>query len=103
MTFSKCKSSIRRTTEYFDRTTIALVGIGALYPKMISTLRKKPAIFLPEDLGGFKTRRGYWRCFFFISSISEGKICDSKLSGRLIAMPAGLLHKVPYSHRGSRG
>jgi len=65
------ETSIKRTFEYFSRLTIAMVGIGAMYPRVISTLVKTGHI--------------------------NGKTCDSKLSERIIAMPVKELLRVPYS------
>lgn len=89
------ETSIRKTFEYFNKITIAVVGIGALYPKVISTLVKTGHI-KGEDLKSLKENNAVGDVFSHFFDIS-GNICDSSLSGRLIAMSVGDLLKVPYS------
>ncbi len=89
------ESAIKKTTQYFGKISIALVGIGALYPKMISTLIKTGHIS-EEDLRYLKKDGAIGDVFSHFFDIS-GRICDSSLTGRLIAMPVNLLLKVPYS------
>ncbi|MDD3776660.1 MAG: sugar-binding transcriptional regulator [Actinomycetota bacterium] len=89
------ESSIKKTTDFFDKITIALVGIGALFPKMISTLIKTGHI-PAGDLEMLREEGAIGDVFSHFFDI-EGHICDSSLSGRLIAMPAHMLHQVPYS------
>lgn len=89
------ESSIKKTTDYFDKITIALVGIGALYPKVVSTLIKTGRID-EEDLQSLKENNAIGDVFSHFFDI-EGNICDSNLKGRLIAMPVKDLLKVPYS------
>lgn len=89
------ESAIKKTTQYFDRISIALVGIGALYPQIISTLIKTGHIS-KKDLQSLQEVGAMGDVFSHFFDI-HGRICDSSLSGRLIAMPVQSLLKVPYS------
>ncbi|MFO7928786.1 MAG: sugar-binding transcriptional regulator [Candidatus Humimicrobiaceae bacterium] len=89
------ETSIKRTTDYFDKIAIALVGIGALYPKVVSTLIKTGHIS-KDDLESLKKNKAIGDVFSHFFNI-EGNICDSSLKGRIIAMPVKELFKVPYS------
>ena len=89
------ETSIKKTFEYFSKLTIAIVGIGALYPKVISTLVNTGHIN-SEDLKSLKENDAVGDVFSHFFDIN-GKICDSSLSGRLVAMSVEDLLKVPYS------
>ncbi len=89
------ETSIKKTFEYFNKLTIALVGIGALYPKVISTLVKTGHIS-GEDLKSLKKNGAVGDVFSYFFNIN-GEICSSSLSGRLITMPVDDLLEVPYS------
>lgn len=89
------ETSIKKTFEYFDRVTIAIVGIGALYPRIVSTLIETGSIS-QEDLKSLKESRAVGDILSHFFDI-EGKICNSSLNKRLIAMPIDDLLKIPYS------
>jgi deoxyribonucleoside regulator len=89
------ETSIKKTFEYFNKLTIAIVGIGALYPKVISTLVKTGHIS-GEDLKSLKKNGAVGDVFSYFFNIN-GEICSSSLSGRLITMPVDDLLEVPYS------
>ena len=89
------ETSIKKTFEYFNRLTIAIVGIGALYPKVISTLVKTGHIS-GDDLKSLKKNGAVGDVFSYFFNIN-GEICSSSLSGRLITMPVDDLLEVPYS------
>lgn len=89
------EQSIRKTYEYFERVTIALVGIGAMFPKIVSTLIKTGHIN-EIDFKSLKEHNAVGDVFSHFFNIN-GRICDSSLKGRLIAMPVNTLLKVPYS------
>ena len=89
------ETSIKKTFEYFSKLTIAIVGIGAMYPKIISTLIKTGHIS-NSDLKSLKKSKAVGDVYSHFFDIG-GKVCDSNLSGRLVAMPVEDLLKVPYS------
>ena len=89
------ESSIKSTFEYFNKLTIAIVGIGAIYPKVISTLLKTGHIGR-DDMASLKESGAVGDVYSHFFDI-DGNICDSKLTGRLIAMPVAELLKVPSS------
>jgi len=89
------ETSIKQTFEYFDRITVALVGIGSIFPKIISTLIDTGQID-SNDLETLKNHNAIGDVFSHFFDI-DGKICDSSLNGRLVGMPVGTLMKVPYS------
>lgn len=89
------ETSIRKTFEYFGRVTIAIVGIGALYPKVVSTLVRTGHI-AQGDLKSLRENKAIGDILSHFFDI-HGRICDSSLKGRLIAMPIDDLIKVPYS------
>ncbi|MFC2144787.1 sugar-binding transcriptional regulator [Actinomycetota bacterium] len=89
------ETSIKKTFDYFSKLTIAMVGIGAMYPRVISTLVKTGHIS-GNDLESLKTNGAVGDVYSHFFDI-EGKTCDSKLSERIIAMPVKELLRVPYS------
>jgi len=89
------EKSIKSTFEYFERITIALVGIGAMYPKVISTLVNTGHIS-PGDFSSLEANKAAGDVFSHFFDIN-GKICDSTLQGRLVAMKVETLKNVPYS------
>ncbi len=89
------ETSIKKTFEYFNKLNIAIVGIGAMYPKIISTLIKTGHIS-NSDLKSLKKSKAVGDVYSHFFDIN-GKICDSNLSGRVVAMPVEDLLKVPYS------
>ncbi|MBM3708273.1 MAG: sugar-binding transcriptional regulator, partial [Actinobacteria bacterium] len=89
------EQSIKKTYEFFNRVTIALVGIGAMYPKIVSTLINTGHIN-EEDFKSLKEHNAVGDIFSHFFDIN-GQICDSSLQGRLVAMPVKDLLKVPYS------
>lgn len=54
------EDSIKRTFEYFSKLTIAIVEIGAIYPKTISTLVKTGHIN-SDDLETLKNRGAIYK------------------------------------------
>ena len=89
------ETSIKQTFEYFDRITVALVGIGSIFPKIISTLINTGHIDA-NDLESLKNHNAIGDVFSHFFDIG-GKICDSSLNGRLVGMSVETLMKVPYS------
>jgi len=89
------ETSIKKTFKYFSKLTIAIVGIGAIYPKIISTLIKTGHIS-DHDLESLKKSKAVGDVYSHFFDIN-GRVCDSNLSGRLVAMPVEDLLKVPYS------
>ena len=89
------ETSIKKTFDYFSELTIAMVGIGAMYPQVISTLVKtghKSGV----DLDSLKSAGAVGDVYSHFFDIN-GKTCDNKLSERIIAMPVKELLRVPYS------
>jgi deoxyribonucleoside regulator len=89
------EKSIKSTFAMFNRVTIALVGIGAIYPMVISTLLNTGHIG-KKDFESLKECNAVGDVFSHFFDI-HGEICDSSLNGRLVAMPVESLKKVPYS------
>jgi deoxyribonucleoside regulator len=89
------ETSIKKTFEYFSRLTIAMVGIGAMYPRVISTLVKTGHIS-GNDLESLKANGAVGDVYSHFFDI-YGKTFDNKLSERIIAMPVKELLRVPYS------
>ena len=89
------EKSIRSTFEFFDKITIALVGIGAIYPRIVSTLVNTGHIS-KEDFESLNKHNAVGDVFSHFFDIN-GVICDSSLKGRLVAMQVGTLLNVPYS------
>ena len=71
------EQSIKKTFEYFDRVTIALVGIGAMYPKIVSTLVNTGHIN-EKDFKSLKEHKAVGDVFSHFFDINV-KICDSRL------------------------
>jgi len=89
------ETSIKKTFNHFSKLTIAMVGIGAMYPRVISTLVRTGHIS-GNDLESLKTSGAVGDVYSHFFDI-HGKTCDSKLSERIIAMPVKELLRVPYS------
>jgi len=89
------ETSIKETSKYFNKLTIAIVGIGAMYPKIISTLIKTGHIG-KDDLESLKKSKAVGDVYSHFFN-KNGMICDSNLTGRLIGMPVEDLLKVLYS------
>jgi deoxyribonucleoside regulator len=89
------EKSIKSTFSLFNSVTIALVGIGAIYPKVISTLLNTGHID-KDDFESLKQCNAIGDVFSHFFDL-KGDICDSSLKGRLVAMPVEILKKVPYS------
>jgi len=89
------ETSIKKTFKNFSKLTIAMVGIGAMYPRVISTLVKTGHIS-GIDLESLKASGAVGDVYSHFFDI-DGKTCDSKLSERIIAMPVKELLRVPYS------
>ncbi len=89
------EKSIKSTFDYFDKIKISLVGIGALYPKVISTLVNTGHIS-GKDFESLKENNAVGDVFSHFFDIN-GNICDSTLNGRIVSMSVEILKKVPYS------
>jgi len=89
------ETSIKKTFDYFSKLTIAMVGIGAMYPRVISTLVKTGHIS-GKDLKSLKACGAVGDVYSHFFDIN-GKTCDNKISERIIAMPVEELLSVPYS------
>ena len=88
------EKSIKSTFDYFKKVTVALVGIGAIYPKVISTLINTGHIS-KEDFESLKANNAVGDVFSHFFDIN-GNVCDSTLTGRIVSMPIEVLKKVPY-------
>ena len=88
------EKSIKSTFEYFDKVNVALVGIGAIYPKVISTLVSTGHIS-SQDFKSLQENNAVGDVFSHFYDIN-GKICNSTLRGRTVGMPVETLFKVPY-------
>jgi len=89
------ENSIKETFKYFNLITLAIVGIGAIYPKLISTL-VKVGCMNSKDLRSLKQNRTVGETFSHFFDIN-GDICDSNLSVRLVTMSVDSIIKIPYS------
>lgn len=89
------EKSIKQTFEFFDKITISVVGVGAMYPKIISTLINSGHIGA-KDFASLNENNAVGDVFSYFFDIT-GKICNSSLQGRVFAMPVQSLLKVPYS------
>ncbi|MBN1298966.1 MAG: sugar-binding transcriptional regulator [Actinobacteria bacterium] len=88
------EKSIKSTFEYFKKVTVALVGIGSIYPKVISTLVSTGHIS-KKDFLSLQENNAVGDVFSHFYDIA-GKICDSSLRGRTVGMPVDILFNVPY-------
>jgi len=89
------ETSIKSTFEYFNKLTTAIVGIGAIYPKVISTLLKTGHIG-SDDMASLTSSGAVGDVYSHFFD-KDGNICSNNLTGRLIAMPVEELLRVPYS------
>lgn len=88
-------SSIKGAFDLFDQVSIAVVGIGAIYPKLISTLVKTGHIN-EKDLKSLIAEGAIGDVFSHFFD-AQGNPSDSDISDRIIAMSAKQLVNVPYS------
>jgi deoxyribonucleoside regulator len=89
------ETSIKSTFEYFNKLTTAIVGIGAIYPKVKSTLLKTGHIG-SDDMASLTSSGAVGDVYSHFFD-KDGNICSNNLTGRLIAMPVEELLRVPYS------
>ena len=88
------ETAIKKTFSYFDKINIAVVGIGALYPKVNSSFIETGHL-TESDLKALQANGaiGDVVSHFFDKN---GNICDSSIAARLIAISISDLKKVPY-------
>jgi deoxyribonucleoside regulator len=89
------ETSIKKTFEYFSKLTIAMVGIGAMYPRVISTLVRTGHIG-GADFDSLKESGAVGDIYSHFFDIN-GESCDNRLSDRIVAMSVRELLGVPYS------
>ena len=89
------EKSIRSTFDYFDKVTIALCGIGSIFPNIMSCIISTGEIN-DADFKGLKEKGAVGDIFSYFFDES-GKICDTDLKDRIFSIPVDTLKKVPYS------
>jgi deoxyribonucleoside regulator len=89
------EKSIRSTFDYFDKVTIALCGIGSIFPDIMSCIISTGDIN-DSDFKGLKEKGAVGDIFSYFFDES-GKICDTDLKDRIFSIPVDTLKKVPYS------
>jgi len=91
-------SGIERTFSMFDKVNVALTGIGALSPELISTYSTyyKAGYIKDDDLKLLKRNRVVGDIFAHFFDI-KGRICDAELEGRIIGMSTAQLKNVQCS------
>jgi len=89
------EKSIRSTFDYFDRGTIALCGIGSIYPNVMSSIISTGYIS-DADFESLKEKDAVGDIFSYFFD-ENGKICDTDLKDRIFSIPLDTLKKVPYS------
>jgi len=89
------EKSIRSTFDYFDRVTIALCGIGSIYPNVMSSIISTGYIS-DADFESLKEKDAVGDIFSYFFD-ENGKICDTDLKDRIFSIPLDTLKKVPYS------
>jgi len=89
------ESSIKKTLDYFDTINIALVGIGALYPKVTSSLIETD-VLSEKDLETLKTSKAVGDVFSHCYDIN-GNICALEVDSRMITIMLRDLLKIPYA------
>ncbi|MCE5328883.1 sugar-binding transcriptional regulator [bacterium] len=87
--------SIKETFKFFSKINIALVGIGSIFPKVISSFIETGS-FSQDDLEKLKLHKAVGDVFSHFFDIN-GRISDSDIDSRMIAISTDDLFKIPYS------
>ena len=86
--------SVQETATFFDRLTLALVGIGGLFPSRL--LGESGNVFSAEELAELETLGAVGDvCLRFFDG--AGKPVVSRFDARVVAMTLGQLRRVPRS------
>ncbi|MCG2768797.1 MAG: sugar-binding transcriptional regulator [Chloroflexota bacterium] len=91
-------NGIKRTFDMFERVNVALAGIGALSPELVSTYSTyyRAGYIRDADLELLKHNRVVGDIFAHFFDV-EGRICDAELEERIIGMSTTQLKNVEYS------
>ncbi|MHB1346160.1 MAG: sugar-binding transcriptional regulator [Candidatus Humimicrobiaceae bacterium] len=89
------ESSIKTTFDFFNKIDIAIVGIGAIFPKVTSSFIETGS-FSEDDLKKLKASNTVGDVASHFFDIN-GKISDPDIDKRMIAISADDLFKIPYS------
>lgn len=87
--------SIKETFGFFDKINIALVGIGAIFPKVTSTFIETGS-FSSDDFEKLNANHAVGDVFSHFFDIN-GKISDPEIDKRMITISTEDLLKIPYS------
>jgi len=87
--------SIKSTFDFFSKIDIALVGIGEISPKVTSTLIET-VLFDEKDLEKLKSCKAIGDVSSHFFNI-DGRICETDLEKRMIAISTEDLLRIPYS------
>lgn len=87
--------SIKETFSFFDKINIALVGIGAIFPKVTSTFIETGS-FSSDDFEKLNANHAVGDVFSHFFDIN-GKISDPEIDKRMITISTEDLLKIPYS------
>jgi len=86
--------SIKKTFEYFDRITITLTGIGAIFPKINSSFIETGS-FSNDEFEKLKENNTVGDVFSHFFDIN-GKISNPEIDKRMITISTENLLKIPY-------
>ena len=86
--------SIKETFKYFDNITIALAGIGAIYPKVTSSFIETGS-FNEDELSSLKNNNTVGDIFSHFFDI-DGNITSPEIDKRIITISTENLLKIPY-------
>lgn len=86
--------SIKETFKFFKKLNIALVGIGAVFPKITSSFIET-GTFNNDDLERLRLNNAVGDVFSHFFDIS-GKISNSDIDNRMITISTNDLIKIPY-------
>ena len=89
------ESSIKAAFDFFNKIDIAIVGIGAIFPKVTSSFIETGS-FSEDDLKKLKASNTVGDVASHFFDIN-GKISDPDIDKRMIAISAEDLLKIPYS------
>lgn len=87
--------SIKETFGFFDKINIALVGIGAIFPKVTSTFIETGS-FNSDDFEKLNANHAVGDVFSHFFDIN-GKISNPEIDKRMITISTEDLLKIPYS------
>jgi len=87
--------SIKETFNFFNKINVALVGIGAIFPKVTSSFIETGSLN-SDDLEKLKLNHAVGDVFSHFFDI-YGKISDPGIDSRMITISTDDLFKIPYS------